>query len=117
VSSQTKITFEFILQFFLILDLIFVTISLLTITEITYCTVCPPEQMIKPCKCVGVGSVGSVGIQCVAHENIDLKHIFYELSLNLEDGKKNFSQFQNKDNELIFKKFSLAKINIFLSNF
>jgi hypothetical protein len=48
--------------------------------------------MIKPCKCAGIGSVG---IQFVAHENIDLKHIFNKLSLNLEDGKKNFSQFQN----------------------
>jgi hypothetical protein len=50
--------------------------------------------MIKPRKCVkSINYLHIADINCGGNENIDLKHIFNEMSLNLEEGKKNFSTF------------------------
>jgi hypothetical protein len=50
--------------------------------------------MIKPCICVKDKIYPNVvNISCGGNENINLKRIFNELSINLEDGKKTFSSF------------------------
>lgn len=60
----------------------------------TYCTECPSEQMISPCDCLKHEyHPRIIYFKCGGNENFDLKHIFNEMSINLDEGNKSFTSF------------------------